>query len=98
MKRLNSKRIIRSLLVFLALIILLLIFLFISHNFIVNPIVYWLASTEGVRIFISCILSWIGLNIVFNFFYKRYKRRKKLGSFNALNVPYPRRFRGRGRS
>ena len=63
-------------------------------NLIVDPIIYWLASTEGARIMISCILSWFGVSILFDLFYKRYKRRK-VNRFNALNIPYPRTFKGR---
>ena len=95
MKNLNIKKILRAVLVFSCLIASLLIGLFISINFIVDPIIYWLASTEGVRIFIGCILSWLGVSISFDLYYKRYKRRKKIERFNALNVPYPRTFRGR---
>ena len=95
MKRLNSKRVIRALLVFVGLIVLLLIGLFISLNFIVDPIIYWFASTERARIFIACILSWFGVSTLFDLFYKAYKHRKKFERFNALNVPYPRWFRGR---
>tara|TARA_Y100001968_G_scaffold253687_1_gene239394 strand:- start:800 stop:1090 length:291 start_codon:yes stop_codon:yes gene_type:complete len=95
MKRLNSKKIIRALIVFACLTISLIIGLLISINFIVDPIIYWIASTELARIFISCILSWIGVSISFDFFYKVYKRRKKIDKFNALNIPYPRTFRGR---
>tara|TARA_Y100001968_G_C19181270_1_gene630543 strand:- start:308 stop:598 length:291 start_codon:yes stop_codon:yes gene_type:complete len=96
MKSLNSKKVIRAFLVVASLILSLLIALFISINFIVDPIIYWLASTEGARVFIGCILSWFCLSTLFDLFYKRYKRRKKIERFNALNVPYPRRFRGRG--
>ena len=95
MKRLNTKRILRVLLVITGLIICLLIGLFISVNFIIDPIIYWLASTEGARIFIGCILSWLGVSTFFDLFYKFYKRRKRNDRFNALNVPYPRTFRGR---
>ena len=95
MKRLNSKRVIRVFLFVGALIGSLLVGLFISLNFIVNPIIYWLASTEGVRIFISFVLSWVGVSTLFDLFYKRYKRSKKNQRFNALKVPYPRTFKGR---
>ena len=95
MINLNIKKIFRALLVFACLIASLLIGLFISINFIVDPIIYWLASTEGARIFIGCILSWIGVSTFFDLIYKRYKRSKSMESFNALNVPYPRIFRGR---
>ena len=95
MKRLKTKRALRILLVVSCLIVSLLIGLLISVNFIVNPIIYWLASTEGARIFLGCILSWLGVSIFFDLFYKFYKRRKNFGRFNALNVPYPRTFKGR---
>tara|TARA_B100000945_G_scaffold170370_1_gene136561 strand:+ start:211 stop:501 length:291 start_codon:yes stop_codon:yes gene_type:complete len=95
MKHLNTKKIFRALLVFACLIASLLIGLLISINFLVDPIIYWLASTEGARIFIGCILSWIGVSTFFDLLYKRYKRRKKIERFNALNVPYPRTFKGR---
>ena len=95
MKYLNTRRIIRAFIVLACLIISLLIGLLISINFIVNPIIYWLASTEGARIFIGCILSWLGVSSSFDLFYKRYMRRKKYERFNALNVPYPRTFKGR---
>ena len=95
MKYLSTKKIFRVLVVVACLILTLLIGLLISINLIVDPIIYWLASTEGARIFISCILSWLGVSTFFDFFYKRYKRRKKIERFNALYVPYPRTFRGR---
>ena len=95
MKHLSSKKIFRVLVVACSLIISLLIGLLISINFIVNPIIYWFASTEGARIFLSFILSWFGVSKSFDLYYKRYKLRKKIEKFNALNVPYPRTFRGR---
>ncbi len=95
MKSSNTKKIIRALLVMSCLTFSLFIALLISINFIVDPIIYWLASTEGARICISCILSWLGVSRLFDLFYKRYKRRKKLKRVNALNIPYPRTFRGR---
>ena len=95
MKYLNTKKIFKALVVVAGLIVSLLIGLLISVNFIVDPIIYWLASTEGARIFIGCILSWFGVSSLFDLYYKYYKRRKKIERFNALNVPYPRVFRGR---
>ena len=95
MKHLITKKIVKALVVFTCLVVSLLIGLLISINFIVDPIVYWLASTEGARIFISCILSWLGISTFFDWFYKFYKRRVNNERFNALNVPYPRTFRGR---
>ena len=95
MKHLNTLKIFRALVVIAGLIISLLIGLLISINFIVDPIIYWLASTEEARIFIGCILSWLGVSTIFNEYYKRYKRRKKIERFNALKVSYPRTFRGR---
>ena len=95
MKNPNSKKIIRALLVIACLTFSLFIGFIISINLIVDPIIYWLASTEGARIMISCILSWFGVSILFDLFYKRYTRRKKLKRFNALNIPYPRTFKGK---
>ena len=95
MKNLNTKKFFKALLVVACLILSLLIGLLISVNFIVDPIIYWLASTEGARVFIGSILSWLGVSKIFDLYYKRYKRRKKIERFNALNVPYPRTFRGR---
>ena len=95
MKTFNTKKIIRALLVIACLAFSLFIGLIISINLVVDPVIYWLASTEGARIFISSILSWLGVSTIFDLFYKRYKRSKKLKRFNALNIPYPRTFRGR---
>ena len=94
-KNFNTKKLLRALVVVACLIVALLFGLLISINFIVNPIIYWLASTELARIVIGFILSWMGTSMTFDFYYKRYKRRKKMERFNALNVPYPRIFRGR---
>ena len=95
MKNLNTKKIIKALLVLASLSFSLFIGFKISINLIVDPIIYWLASTEGARIFISIILSWLGLSTLFDLFYKRYRRSKKFKRFNALNIPYPRTFKGR---
>ena len=95
MKNFNTKKIIRALLVIACLAFFLFIGFIISINLIVDPIIYWLASTEGARIFISCILSWFGVSTLFDLFYKRYWRGKRLKRFNALNIPYPRTFKGR---
>ena len=95
MRRQKTKRILRALLVICCLIFSLLIGLLICVNFIVNPIIYWLASTAGARIFIGCVLSWFGVSRLFDWFYNLYKRRRKIERFNALNVPYPRKFSGR---
>ena len=95
MKNFNTKKIIRALLVIACLAFSLFIGFIISINLIVDPIIYWLASTEGARVFISCTLSWFGVSILFDLFYKRYRRIEKLKQFNALNIPYPRTFKGR---
>ena len=97
MKHLNTNKFLRALVVISCLFLFLLFGFLISINFIVNPIIYWLASTEAARIFLGCILSWIGVSTLFDLFYKRYKRSKKIERFNALNVPYPRTFKGRKR-
>jgi len=95
MKNSNTKKIIRALLVIACLAFTLLIGFIISINLVVDPIIYWLASTEGARIFISCILSWLGVSRLFDLFYKRYRCRRQLKRFNALDIPYPRTFKGR---
>ena len=95
MKNFNTKKIIRVLLVIACLAFFLCVGFIISINLIVDPLIYWLASTEGAKIFISCILSWLGVSTLFDLFYKRYRRRQKLKRFNALNIPYPRTFKGR---
>ena len=95
MKIFNTKKIIRALIVIACLAFSLFVGLLISINLIVDPIIYWLASTEGARLFIGCILSWVGVSKLFDLFYKRYVLRKKLKRFNALNIPYPRTFKGR---
>ena len=95
MKHLSNKKKIKAFLVIACLVGSLFIGLLISVHFIVDPVIYWLASTEGARVFIGCILSWLGVSTIFDLYYKRYKRRKKFESFNALNVPYPRTFKGR---
>ena len=95
LKHLNTKKIFRALVVFGIVIALLWIAFLTSIHFIVDPIIFWLASTEGARIFIGCILSWLGVSTLFDLLYKRYKLRKKIERFNALNVPYPRTFKGR---
>ena len=94
-KKINTKKVSRALLVIAFLIFSLVIAFIVSLNLIVDPIIYWLASTEGARIFICCILSWLGVSTLFDLFYKRYWRSKKMKRFNALNIPYPRTFKGR---
>jgi len=95
MKNLKTKRLIRTLIVFSSLTFSLFVGFLISIKLVVDPIIYWLASTEGARVFISCIISWLVVSTVFDLFYKRYRRRKKIKRFNALNIPYPRTFKGR---
>tara|TARA_Y100001968_G_scaffold63024_1_gene53741 strand:- start:616 stop:906 length:291 start_codon:yes stop_codon:yes gene_type:complete len=95
MKNLKTKKTFKALVVVACLFLSLSIGLFVSVNFIVDPIIYWLASSAGARILIGCILSWLGVSRIFDLYYKHYKRRKKNKRFNALNVPYPRTFRGR---
>ena len=95
MKNLKTKKTFKALVIVACLVLSLSIGLFLSVNFIVDPIIYWLASSAGARILIGCILSWLGVSRIFDLYYKHYKRRKKNKRFNALNVPYPRTFRGR---
>jgi len=95
MKQFKTKKILKALFVVAGLIVFLLVGLLISVNFIVDPIIYWLASTQEARVLIGCILSWLGVSTIFDLYYKSYKRRKKIKRFNALQVRYPRTFRGR---
>ncbi len=95
MKNFKTKKTIRALSAIACLVFFLFIGFIISINLIVDPVIYWLASTEGARIFISCALSWVGVSKLFDLFYKRYARYRKLKRFNALNIPYPRTFKGR---
>ena len=95
MKNLSKNQFFRFIVVFSFIICSLFIGLLISVNFIVNPIIYWLASTEIARLFIGFILSWFGVSKCFDLFYKYYKRKKRIEKFNALNIPYPRTFKGR---
>ena len=95
MKNLNTKKVFKAFIVLASLFIFLFIALLISVNFIVDPIIYWLASTAWARIFIGCTLSWFGVSKTFDIYYRSYKRRKKIERFNALKVPYARTFRGR---
>ena len=95
MKKLNTKKIIRALIVIACLAFSLFVVFLIIINIVVDPIIYWLASTQGARVFISCLISWISVSSLFDLFYKRYRHRKKLKRSNALNIPYPRTFKGR---
>jgi len=95
MKHFNTKKTVKALLIIVCLSFSLFIGFIISINLIVDPIIYWFASTEGARILISCILSWLGVSTLFELFYKRYRRNKRMKRFNALNIPYPRTFKGR---
>ena len=95
MKNLNKDKIIKNISIVLIIILLLVIFIFISLNLIVDPIIFWLASTERSRILISCILSWIIVSKLFDLYYQIYIYKKKSKKFNALKVPYPRKFQGR---
>ena len=95
MKNFKTKKVIRAIIVISCLALSLFVGFLISINLVVDPIIYWLASTGGARAFISCIISWFCVSTIFDLFYERYKFRKKLKRFNALRVPYPRTFKGR---
>ena len=95
MKNPKTTKLLRVLAIFAFLLFFLLLGLLISINFIVDPIIFSLASTAGARVFIGCILSWLGISKSFDLFYRRYQLRKKYERFNALNVNYPRTFKGR---
>ena len=56
-------------LIFLAIITLSLFVAFlININFIVDPIIYWLASTQKARMLIAFILAWFWVSICFDLF------------------------------
>ena len=95
MKTFKTKKVIRALVVIACLALSLFVGFLISINFVVDPIIYWLASTGSARVFISCIISWLAVSTLFDLFYKIYRRKKRLKRFNALTIPYPRTFRGR---
>ncbi len=95
MKKIKSKRVVRTILIFGIFTVILLIGLYINLILVVDPIVYWLASTEGARLFIAFVLSWFIISKLFDLYYQKYKKRLKDRNFNALNVPYPRKFKGR---
>ena len=78
----------------LAIICLLLLQLIIL-DFIVNPIVYWLASTKGIRILLAFILSWLIISKLFDLYYQYYKNKILKQKFNALSIPIQRKFKGR---
>ena len=71
MKRLNTKRFLRSLFILISFIIIYIFCISISNNFIVTPIVNYLAEFETARIFVSCILGWFGLSTIFNLIVER---------------------------
>ena len=95
MTNLKTKKVFKAFIVVASLITSLFIALLISVNLIVDPIIYWLASTAWARVFIGCAISWFGVSKTFDIYYRSYKRRKKIERFNALKVPYARTFRGR---
>jgi len=95
MKKPRSTKLVKGLLIIILLVLILLITVLISINLIIDPIIYWLASTEIARLFIACVFSWFTISQLFELFYKFYKSRNKSKRFNALNVPYPRQFKGR---
>tara|TARA_B100000579_G_scaffold10686_1_gene7899 strand:+ start:382 stop:672 length:291 start_codon:yes stop_codon:yes gene_type:complete len=95
MKNFKTKKVVRALIVITCLASSLFVGFLICINLVVDPIIYWLASTGGARVFISCIISWFGVSTLFDLFYRFYRRRKKLKRSNALRVPYPRTFKGR---
>ena len=95
MKNLKTKKRIRTLVSLSSITISLFIAFLISINFIVDPIIYWLASTEKARMLIAFAMAWFAVSISFDLFYKDYKRRKKIQRFNALHIPYARTFKGR---
>tara|TARA_B100000700_G_C15035146_1_gene852433 strand:- start:1036 stop:1281 length:246 start_codon:yes stop_codon:yes gene_type:complete len=78
MRRLNAKKTYRTLFFVGALLIALFMGIFISDNLIIDPIINYLAAEEGARVFLSCILSWIGLSRLFNLFDKIFRSKKSI--------------------
>lgn len=66
MKRLNTKRVFRTLFILFTFIIIYILSISIANNFIVTPIINYLSESETSRIFVSCILGWLGLSSIFN--------------------------------
>tara|TARA_Y100001968_G_C19079142_1_gene582137 strand:- start:145 stop:390 length:246 start_codon:yes stop_codon:yes gene_type:complete len=78
MWRINATKTFRTLFFVGALLFALLMGVFISDNFIIDPIINYLAEKEGARVFLSCILSWIVVSRLFNLFYKIFRSNKKI--------------------
>ncbi len=66
MKRLNTKRIFKTLFILITFFIIYIFCISISNNLIVTPLINYLAESETARIILSCILGWFGLSNLFN--------------------------------
>ena len=66
MKRLNTKRIFKTLFILVSFILIYIICISIANNLILTPLVNYLVEEETARIFVSCILAWLGLSSLFN--------------------------------
>ena len=95
MKYINFRKIFRACTVISIMILLLIILISLSTSLIVDPLIYWLASTSIARLFIASIISLFLLTILFDLFYKYLIYKKRKAKFNALKIPYPRKFEGR---
>ena len=71
MKRLNKKRVARSLLLAITVIGVWLIGIFIIHNFLVTPVINFLSANDSARVFIACIVSWLALSTLFSLLFER---------------------------
>lgn len=71
MKRLNTQKFFRALFILITFIAIYIISISIANNLIVTPIVNYLSDVETARIFVSCILGWFCLSILFNLIVER---------------------------
>ena len=71
MKRLNAKRVLRTLFILITFMLIYILCISITNNLIVTPIINYIAEVETARIFISCILGWFSLSTLFNIIIER---------------------------
>ncbi len=95
MKYINFKKIIRACTVISIMSLVLIILISLSKSLIVDPLIYWFASTSIARLVVACFISLFLLTRLFDFFYKYWIYKKRKAKFNALKIPYPRKFVGR---
>ncbi len=66
MKKINTKRVLRTLFILISFIIIYIFCISIANNLILTPIINYLADSETSRIFVSCLLGWFGMSTLFN--------------------------------